>query len=96
MKLESQIEVSTGAKLLKWALARSLRLLYLKFTSPGRTGVPDRMVLVDGKVIFIEFKRPGEVPTKLQAYMHEQLREMGFVVLVKNTNDIEDIVCLIE
>lgn len=34
-----------------------------KFTSPGRRGVPDRIVLLpNGKIIFVECKAPGEKP----------------------------------
>lgn len=35
-----------------------------KFT--GRKGVPDRVFIRDGRVVFIEFKAPGKKPTPLQ------------------------------
>lgn len=38
-----------------------------KFSSPSNRGVPDRIFLKEGRVLFIEFKAPGNEPTKLQA-----------------------------
>jgi len=40
-----------------------------KFSSPSNRGVPDRVFLKDGDVVWIEFKAPGKDPTPLQ--MHE-------------------------
>jgi hypothetical protein len=46
-------------------------------------GLPDRLLLrPDGTTAFVEFKRPGERPTKIQAYWHKRLRGMGFEVAV--------------
>lgn len=46
-------------------------------------GFPDRMFLgPNGRVFFIEFKAPKKLPTKLQRYRLEQLKEMGFDVYV--------------
>ncbi len=50
---------------------------------PLENGMPDRLLLRSpGKMAFVEMKRPGEVPTKLQLYRHKQLRELGFDVYV--------------
>lgn len=55
--------------------------LALKFVSPGFTGVPDRIALFPGGVVeFTELKAPGKTPKPRQAYVHQQLRELGFVV----------------
>jgi hypothetical protein len=35
-----------------------------------------------GRVLFVELKRPGRKPTRLQARTHEWLRSWGFTVLV--------------
>lgn len=41
--------------------------LCLKFVSPGKRGVPDRIVLFPGGVVaFVEFKRPGGRFSELQ------------------------------
>jgi hypothetical protein len=53
-----------------------------KFVSPGTDGVPDRIVLLGGRVIFVELKRPGETPRPLQLKRHVQLRGLGFEVAV--------------
>jgi hypothetical protein len=54
-----------------------------KFTSPNRRSVPDRLVLLPGgRVLFVECKRPGCKPTKLQIAEHLRLQDLGFEVLV--------------
>ena len=53
----------------------------LKFTSPGITGVPDRIVLLPhGKIVFVELKAPGEKPSPIQKYRAKELRALGFEV----------------
>lgn len=37
-----------------------------KFVSPKRRGACDQFFLKQGRVVFIEFKRPGKEPTELQ------------------------------
>ena len=52
--------------------------LCLKLASPGRIGVPDRIILYPNGVIgFAELKRPGETPRPIQSYWLDQLRKMG-------------------
>lgn len=45
-------------------------------------GIPDTLILRNGKVVFIEFKQPGEKPEPLQLYRHRKLTEQGFKTLV--------------
>jgi len=60
--------------------------LALKFVSPGRRSVPDRLVLGPfGVSFFIEFKRPGENPTLAQQVEHNRYRRRGHVVLVTDS-----------
>lgn len=64
--------------------------LLLKFISPGRNHVPDRLLLrpippehreiVARYFRLIEYKRPGEKPRPGQLREHERLREMGYQV----------------
>lgn len=64
--------------------------LCLKWTSPGRRGVPDRMVLFPGGVlVFVELKRPGEKVKAqgLQDWWHSRLRQYGFGVEVISQPD---------
>ena len=37
-----------------------------KFASPSNRGVPDRIFCKNGKVLFMELKKPGNEPTDLQ------------------------------
>jgi hypothetical protein len=49
-------------------------------------GFPDRLFLVPGgRPLMIEFKAPGAKPRKLQLYIHEQLRKLGYAVEVHDT-----------
>lgn len=47
-------------------------------------GIPDLLLLREGKARFIEVKRPGNKPEPLQAFRIEQLRRAGFEVEVMN------------
>lgn len=52
-----------------------------KFTSPGRRGVPDRIVLLPGRVPeFVELKRKGAKPRPEQLREHARIRAAGGVV----------------
>lgn len=55
----------------------------VKLTLVGMRGFPDRMILCPGALVyFIEFKRVGHEPRKLQHHIHGLLRNLGFRVLV--------------
>lgn len=57
--------------------------LCIKFTSPQRCNVPDRIVLLPGKRMeFVEVKAPGKEPTSGQLREHERLIRLGFSVFV--------------
>jgi hypothetical protein len=73
---ESTIEkaVCKHAKLSDW--------LVYKFSSPAQRGVPDRVFLKAGRVVFVEFKATGKKATKQQIATHEKIREQGFDVFV--------------
>lgn len=73
---ESQIE----NKCCNWAIAQGW--LSFKFTSPANRGVPDRMFIRDGAVIFVEFKAPGEELRPLQQRVITKIREHGAKVYV--------------
>lgn len=72
---ESAIE----EKVCRWATRNGW--LVRKFKSSKR-GVPDRVFIRNGIVVFIEFKRKGGVPTPQQANEHAALRAAGAVVYV--------------
>lgn len=49
-----------------------------KFTSPGNTGVPDRMVIFpNGQIGFIELKQIGKKPTQNQRLQMNRLSVLG-------------------
>jgi hypothetical protein len=65
--------------------------LCLKFVSPGHAGVPDRLVILDGVVRFVEVKRPKEKLRKLQVQCADLLRKHGLVVdAVFSKKDVVD------
>ena len=55
----------------------------LKFTSPSMTGIPDRIILLPkGKIGFVEVKRKDERPRSIQIKRINDLRDLGFKVVV--------------
>ena len=70
-RLESSLERACRAK------AEKLGILCLKLYVRG---MPDRLLLNNGKIVFVEFKREGEVLRKLQVWWAMRLRERGFTV----------------
>lgn len=88
MILERDIE----AKVVKWAKANDW--LTYKFVSPSQRGVPDRIFIKDGVVVFVEFKAPGKWPTKLQQLAMHKLRSQGAKVFWSDS--AEDAVSLLE
>ena len=81
MMRESEIEKSVTR------FAQSQGWLALKFTSPNNNGVPDRVFIRGGKVVFVEFKQSGKKPTPLQDYVHNKIREKGGTVHVIDNVD---------
>lgn len=62
--------------------AGQLGCLVLKLNVIGRVGWPDRVFIYHKRLLFIEFKRPGEKARKIQGYIHECIRKHGFPVKV--------------
>ena len=56
-------------------------------------GDPDRIFFKAGKLIFVEFKRPGEKPRAIQVHVHNTLRLDGFdVFVIDNFEDFKKII----
>ncbi|MBT8152724.1 VRR-NUC domain-containing protein [Epibacterium ulvae] len=70
------------------AIAKAAGWLVYKFTSPNQKGVPDRVFVRAGRVVFAEFKAPGKQATPLQVRQIEKLREQGMDVYV--IDSVED------
>jgi hypothetical protein len=63
--------------------AKKLGVIGLKLTSPGNTGVPDRLFLIPGGgPLFIEFKKPGGVLSAKQTYWISALGTLDYKVEV--------------
>ena len=60
----------------------------------GIAGIPDRLVLLPGgRMIFVELKRPGEKPRKLQVYWLNKLERMGFeTAVLDSVESVEEFV----
>lgn len=56
--------------------------LCYKFVSPGCSGVPDRIIITKGRVIFVELKQTSGRLAPIQARTHERMRYHGAEVHV--------------
>ena len=87
-------------KVIERKLVRAVRRkggLALKFVSPGFDGMPDRILLPEGKMAFVEVKAIGKKPRNLQVSRHRILRKRGFqVFILDDENQIEKIIDEIE
>ncbi len=61
-----------------------------KFSSPGNNGVPDRIVLIQGKCFFVELKRPGQDLSPRQRAVRKDFKKLGFEVYKLDTIDDVD------
>lgn len=87
--LEYDIEEGVRRDIGKWARSQGIDVYFLKLTILGHRGWPDRLILWPGRgILFIEFKRPGEKPRKLQEYVHDIIRKLGFEIQIHDNRDI--------
>lgn len=64
-----------------------------KFVSPGNAGVPDRVVVYNSTVTFVELKSPGGRVSPLQWQMIQQLRNRGArVYILWSKQDVEEFI----
>ena len=62
-----------------------------KFTSPGNSGVPDRIVMLpDGAICFVELKAPGKKPSPLQEAQMRRIQSLGQKVFVIDSKEKVD------
>lgn len=71
MTPEGQVEDYLGK------LCKQYDVLYYKFTSPGVRGVPDRILIGQGKTVFVELKRPGGKPRLSQTVVFNRIKSHG-------------------
>lgn len=73
--MEKDLEAKVG----KWVKRRGG--LWLKWVSPGFTGVPDRILITQGgRVVFVEMKQKQGRLMKRQRLVGDMLRKMGCLV----------------
>lgn len=77
---EGILEVDIERPASKYARARGW--FEVKIMQTSRRAFPDRFYARDGRVVLVEYKRPGESPSKQQAKRHRELREHGVEVYV--------------
>ena len=56
--------------------------LCYKFTSPGTSGVPDRVVIARGRTVFVELKAETGKLSELQKYRITEMKDAGADVRV--------------
>ena len=91
----------TSEKVIERKLVEAVKLkggMCIKLLSDYITGLPDRLCLFPGqKAIFVELKTTGEKPRKVQAFVHNRLRALGFRVevidSVEGINSLIDSIC---
>lgn len=72
-------EAKVRDPVVKWAKKNGVGHVRMTFRAGVRQGTPDDLFLFPGGVCcWVEFKRPGKVPTELQAHRIQKLREYGF------------------
>lgn len=60
----------------------------------GYPGIPDRLVLAPmGICVFVELKRPGQKPRKLQEHRIKELKTLGFEVrTIDSFEGVQDLI----
>lgn len=56
-----------------------------KWNSASLVGVPDRIVLLNSNVVFVELKRPGAKPRESQIDVHQMMAKRGVGVIIIDT-----------
>jgi hypothetical protein len=74
--------------------AKKKGFLVRKLEWVGRHGAPDRVLIKDGKIYFIEFKQKGKSPTPNQEAEIARLRDAGMLVWV--IDDVESGIELVD
>ena len=67
-------------------LVKANKGMCIKLLCDQLIGLPDRLCLFPGhKIVFVELKTTGRKPKRIQAFMHNRLRALGFRVEVIDT-----------
>lgn len=59
----------------------------------GIRGAPDRLIMLPGRLFFIELKRKGVKPEPHQVRLHNRMRELGVEVhVVDDVDQVDELV----
>lgn len=72
-------ESSVEKKLREFATTNGC--MYIKLSGENQKGQPDRFVLRQGRIMFLELKAPGKKPTPLQEKWIADLTAQGFTAV---------------
>lgn len=61
-----------------------------KWVCPGQAGVPDRIVLLNKQIWFVEVKSPTGRLSRVQKEFMRELKEQGFNVIVIDNKQLVD------
>lgn len=75
-RIMAELESKIQARIIKRLESEGYYVVKLILTN--KNGIPDLLVLKDGKAFFVEVKRPGEKPRPLQEYRMKELTALGF------------------
>jgi len=83
-------------KLLERKLSKGIEKLggwSIKLLSTHITGLPDRLCLLPGgRLFFAEIKTTKQKPRKIQLWVHQKLRNLGFrVEIIDNSDFIKEV-----
>lgn len=66
--------------------------LCLKLNSTSMVGLPDRLVILPSRILFVELKAPKQKPRKVQIAVMNKLKALGCEVrVIDNLEQIESI-----
>ena len=63
-------------------IAKARNWMEVKLERCNKNGMPDRMLMKNGRLIFIEFKNDKGALSEIQKHRHEELRKHGMRVYV--------------
>lgn len=78
-------------KITAWLKAHNVWYFMPRGTTFGRSGIPDYIACLHGRLIGIEAKAGTNKPTALQSLEHSRMRSAGAFVLVINEHNLGEL-----
>ena len=86
--MKPPLEKTTVAKVIAAAKARGWWAMKNHGSGYSVSGLPDILVIKDGRAAWMEAKRPGEEPTRIQEHRMRELSKAGCpVAVVRSAGD---------